>query len=138
MKLQVPALAAALLVVSANLTACSSSPPRGNSSIASAQGAVTGTLRLAGGPAPGTDKPASGEIYAFTTAGLTGTPIAKVKTGTDGSFSLSLPPGTYYLAATSPSFSIDPPPPTPPCRGATPAVVSKGSTNRVDVVCQMK
>jgi hypothetical protein len=77
-------------------------------------------------------------VYAFTTAGLTGTPIAKVKTGSDGSFSLSLPPGTYYLAATSPSLSIDPPPVTPPCRGDTPAVVSRGSTYRVDVVCEMK
>ncbi|MDT4932176.1 MAG: hypothetical protein QOK11_68 [Pseudonocardiales bacterium] len=100
--------------------------------------AVTGTLHRAGGPAPGTDNPASGEVYAFTTAGLTGTPIAKVKTGSDGSFSLSLPPGTYYLAATSPSLSIDPPPVTPPCRGDTPAVVSRGSTYRVDVVCEMK
>jgi hypothetical protein len=119
-------------------SACSTSKPRGNSSTASGEGAVIGTLHLAGGPAPGTENPTSGEVYAFTTAGLTGTPIAKVKTGSDGSFSLRLPPGTYYLAATSPRFSIDPPPATPPCRGDTPAVVSRGSTNRVDVVCTMK
>jgi hypothetical protein len=124
-----------LLVCSA---ACSSSKPRGSSSTASGEGAVTGTLQLAGGPAPGNDNPASGEVYAFTAASLTGAPIAKVKTDSDGSFSLSLPPGTYYLAATSPRSSIDPPPATPPCRGDTPAVVSRGSTNRVDVLCEMK
>lgn len=99
---------------------------------------MTGGLHLAGGPAPGADKPASGVVYAFTSASLTGTPVAKVATGSDGTFRLSLPPGMYYLAATSPSFSIDPPPATPPCRGEAQAVVSAGRTSRVDVFCQMK
>jgi hypothetical protein len=118
---------------------CSSSKPRGDSSSTSAgQGSVTGTLRLVGGPAPGADNPAAGEVYAFTSASLTGTPTAKVKTGSNGSFSLNLSPGTYYLAATSPSFSIDPPPATPPCRGDKPAVVSRGTASRIDVLCHMK
>jgi hypothetical protein len=118
---------------------CSSSKPRATASTAPAgEGTVTGTLQLVGGPAPGTASPAAGEVYAFTSAGLTGKPTARVKTGSDGSFSLNLPPGTYYLAATSPSFNIDPAPATPPCRGDGPAVVSRGSTGLVDVVCEMK
>lgn len=118
---------------------CSSSQPRGDSSGASTgHGTVTGTLHLAGGPAPGTDKPVSGVVYAFTSSSVSGTAIVKVNTGSDGTFSLSLSPGTYYLAATSPSFAIDPAPATPPCRGEAPAVVSNGSTSHVEVVCAMK
>jgi hypothetical protein len=117
---------------------CSSSKPRADSSNApSGHGAVTGTLHLTGGD-PGTDKAASGVVYAFTSSSLSGTPIANVKAGSDGTFHLSLSPGTYYLAATSPSFSIDPPPAAPPCRGDAPAVVSNGSTSKVEVVCAMK
>lgn len=118
---------------------CSSSKPRGDSSSTSTgQGSVTGTLRLVGGPAPGANKPASGEVYAFISASLTGTPTAKAKTASNGRFSLTLSPGTYYLAATSPSFSIDPPPATPPCRGDQPVVVSRGTASRIDVFCHMK
>jgi hypothetical protein len=126
---------AALLV----LAGCSSSKPRVKStSTASADGTVTGTLELRGGPAPGTARAASGKVYAFTSSSFTGTAAATVATSTDGRFSLSLPSGTYYLAATSPSFSIDPAPTTPPCRGDEPAVVSAGRSTRVDVACEMK
>jgi hypothetical protein len=129
----------AVTVLLASCVGCSSSEPRTGPSTAPAdQGTVTGTLRLSGGPNPGTDSAAPGEVYVFASAGRTGQPQVRAKTGADGSFSLNLPPGTYYLAATSPGFSIDPPPPTPPCRGDKPAVVSRGSTSRVDVVCQMK
>jgi hypothetical protein len=77
-------------------------------------------------------------VSAFTSIELTGTPTATVKAGADGKVSLNLPSGTYYLAGRSPSFSIDPPPATPPCRGDQPAVVSVGSTTQVDVACEMK
>jgi hypothetical protein len=69
---------------------------------------------------------------------LTGPAIGTAKASAEGSFRLRLPPGTYYLAATSPSYSIDPPSATPPCRGEAPAVVSLGTTNHVDVVCAVK
>src|SRR5689334_23976719 len=129
----------AVLVVLLVLASCSSSKPRGKStSTGSRDGTVTGTLKLRGGPAPGTGRAASGKVYAFSSSSFTGTPAATVTAGTDGRFSLSLPAGTYYLAATSPSFSIDPPPTTPPCRGDKPAVVSVGGTSRVDVACEMK
>ena len=115
---------------------CSSSNPGGKP--ASEGGTVAGTLRLRGGPAPGTDRAVSGEVYAFTSISLAGTPTATIKTGSDGRYSLTLPSGTYYLAATTPSFTVDPPPSTPPCRGDKPAVVSAGSASQVDVACQMK
>lgn len=114
-------------------------PSTGYVSVApSGDGTVTGMLRLVGGPAPGIDEPASGVVYAFTSSSLSGTQIAKAKTGSDGSFHLNLPPGTYYLAGTSPSFSIDSPPSTPPCRADGPVVVSEGSISQVDVACPMK
>lgn len=118
---------------------CSSSKPGGESSVASTgHGTVTGTIHLTGGPAPGSDKPASGVVYAFTSRSLSGTVIATVNAGADGNFHLSVAPGTYYLAAISPSYTLDPPPATPPCRGDAPAVVSDGGTSQVEVVCAMK
>jgi hypothetical protein len=77
-------------------------------------------------------------VYAFTSSNLTGTPTATTKAGNDGGFTLNLPLGTYYLVGSSPSFSIDPPPATPPCHGDKPAVVTAGSKSRVDVTCEMK
>jgi hypothetical protein len=133
------ALRLAVAVLLAWCAGCSSSTPRANPSTASADGGtVTGTLRLAGGPPPGIDRATTGEVYAFPSPGLTGQPQVKAETADDGSFHLNVPAGTYYLAATSPDFSIDPPPATPPCRADKPAVVSRGGTSRVDVVCQLK
>lgn len=121
------------------LAGCSSSKPNATSiSTASAHGTVTGTLELRGGPPPGTARAVPGTVFAFTSNSYTGTTAATITSGPDSRFSLDLPTGTYYLAATSPSFSINPPPPTPPCRGDKPAVVSVASTRRVDVVCEMK
>lgn len=122
------------------ITGCSSSsnPSTGSSASAASTGTVSGTLHLAGGPS-GTDASAvSGEIYVFASADLAGTPAAKKKTASDGTFSFNLTPGTYYLAATSASFTIDPPPATPPCRGDGPAVVSIGRASSVQITCDMK
>lgn len=139
MRLRYPAVTVTLLLMTGSAAACSSSKPATASQhVAAGGGTVTGTLRLVGGPPPGVDRPASGEVYAFAKADRAGNAIAKVKTSAHGTFTISLPPGTYYLAATSPSFSIDPPPPTPPCIARSPAVVSRGSTVAVDVVCSMK
>jgi len=133
------AICFAVAVLFASCAGCSSSKPGANPSTVSADGGtVIGTLRLAGGPAPGTDRATTGEVYAFPSPSLTGEPQVRAKTANDGSFRLNVPTGTYYLAATSPDFSIDPPPATPPCRGDKPAVVTRGGTSRVDVVCQMK
>jgi hypothetical protein len=118
---------------------CASSKPRAKSTPSSAgNGTVAGTLQLTGGPPGAAVLPVAGEVSAFTSISLSGPPVATVKTGSDGRFSLSLRPGTYYLAASSPSYSLDPPSPTPPCRGEKPAVVSVDSTTRIDVACQRK
>ena len=130
-------LGSVLLLVCSS--ACSSSKPRaGTSTQVSAAGTVSGTLHVAGGPAPGSGAAAAGQVYAFSSASLTGSPVAKVATAPDGSFTLTLAPGTYYLAATSPSFTIDPAPATPPCRGNIPAVVTSGAVSKIDVTCAMK
>lgn len=102
------------------------------------RGTVTGKVQLSGGPAPGTTRAVQGEVFAFEAADLAGKAVATTTTSADGSFNLDLPPGTYYLAATSPSFTIDPPPTTPPCRSDRPAIVTNGNTVELNVVCAMK
>jgi hypothetical protein len=56
---------------------------------------VEGRALLEGAPAPGA------EVQAFVSAGAerTGTPFLTRTAGDDGSFSLSLPPGNYFLVA---------------------------------------
>ena len=133
------AVCLAVAVLLASCAGCSSSTPPAHASTALADGGtVTGTLRLEGGPPPGTARATTGEVYAFASPSLSGQPQLKAKTADDGSFRLNLPLGTYYLAATSPDFSIDPPPATPPCRGDKPAVVTRDGTSRVDIVCHLK
>lgn len=121
----------------AAVTACSGSSASVTTGSAP-HGTVTGTLTISGGAAPGTVQSTPGEISVFTTADLTGSPVATTKTAANGNFSVNLPAGTYYLAATSPNFKIDPPPAVPPCRADKPAVVSTGSTVTLDVVCSEK
>ncbi len=133
------AVCLAVAVLLASCAGCSSSTPPAHASTALADGGtVTGTLRLEGGPPPGTARATTGEVYAFASPSLSGQPQLKAKTADDGSFRLNLPLGTYYLAATSPDFSIDPPPATPPCRGDKSAVVTRDGTSRVDIVCHLK
>jgi hypothetical protein len=102
------------------------------------EGTVSGTLRLVGGPAPGVEKPAPGTVSVFATSDLAGKPVATAQALTSGKFVVRLSAGTYYLAATSPRFRIQPVPKTPPCRGSRTAVVKSGHTTRVDVICSMK
>jgi hypothetical protein len=101
-------------------------------------GSVAGTLHLAGGPAPGADQAAAGEVYVFSSANLTTAPTAQAVAGPDGTFHVTLPAGTYYLAATSPNFVLDPAPAVPPCHANSPAVVTAGSVTPVRITCPMK
>ena len=59
------------------------------------QGAVEGTASIDGAPAGGA------EVQAFAKAGVerSGTPFLTATARDDGSFSLSLPPGNYFLVA---------------------------------------
>jgi hypothetical protein len=108
-------MAAGLIVVF--FAGCSASANHGAAPTRAATmtGTVSGTLRLNGGPPGETSAPAPGEVFVFTSAALTGTPTAKTKAGADGTFHIELPAGTYYFAATSPDYTLDPPPAVPPC-----------------------
>ncbi len=129
----------ALAFLAMGIAACSSSGlPATTTSTLDATGTVTGSLQLVGGPAPGLDIPAPGVVYAFSSATLAGPPVSQTTAGSDGTFSLNLPAGTYYLGATSPKFVLDPPPATPPCFGDKPAVVTSGGTSSVKIACPMK
>jgi len=120
------------------LAACSSSTTRlPDESAASAlpDGQVSGVLRLTGGPAGTADSTAAGEVFAYHDADLRGEPVVSGKAGPDGRFHLQVPAGRYYLAGTSPEFSIDPKPAKPPCRAAAVVEVAGGGTVTADVVC---
>lgn len=130
-------IAAGVAVLLPSVASCASSSASPTASSAK-HGTVTGKLHLSGGPGLSVARTAPGDVLAFKAASLTGKPVAKAKTAANGSFSLNLPAGTYYLAATSPSFNIDPAPATPPCRADKSATVSIGSNLTLDVVCAVK
>ena len=99
---------------------------------------MTGTLREVGGAPPGLDRGVRGEIGAYPNGSLTGTPIATTSAASNGEYRLRLPAGTYYLGAVSPRVTVEPRPASPFCRAFKPAVVTRGSSTAVDVVCSIK
>ncbi len=124
---------AATALTLAALCACSST---------TAKGTITGTLTMAGGLAPGTSQPVSGEVtvtysgpdlYADEAAPKTD-PIAAVQVGDDGSFSVTVPPGRYDVSGVSPSYGDG----TYPCDSASLIRVTAASSVSVDLVCEMK
>lgn len=119
-----------VVVIGVSMAACSSS--------SSAKGVVTGALRMRGGVVAGISIAVPGEVYAFKDPSLEGKPSAHAKADAGGHFELKLRPGTYYLAATSPRFTITPKPSTPPCHGQRPVVVTTAATIRDDISCEMK
>ena len=130
-----------LVVTLVLLASCSSSTSRlPDASAASAlpEGDVTGAINLVGGPAGTSSTPAAGEVFAYRDAGLSGQPVATTRTSADGRFRLRLPLGRYYLAGTSPSFSIDPKPAKPPCRAAAAVDVTAGGAATADVICPVR
>jgi hypothetical protein len=117
----------------------SSESSAGGSSTAT--GTIGGTLKVTGGPPSASSaggRAVSGEVYVFASDTLTGAVVAKARTRADGTFAVQVPPGTYYLAATSPSFVLDPAPTTPPCRGDRAAAVTTGSVTLANVTCAAK
>ncbi len=63
-----------------------------------AHGAIAGVLERVGGPPPGSPVALPGHVVAVNSAGAQFTTAV----GSNGRFSLSLPPGTYQLAGYSP------------------------------------
>ena len=134
-----PQVGVAFLVLATSLlAACSSSTTRlPDESAASAlpDGQVSGVLRLTGGPAGTADRAAAGEVFAYRDANLRGAPLVSGKAGSNGRFRPQVPAGRYYLAGTSPEFSIDPKPAKPPCRATAAVDIAAGGTVIADVVC---
>lgn len=126
------------LLVTAGVGCSSSGRSTQDGSHSPSAGTVTGTLQLVGGPSPGTKQPVPGVVYAFASANLTGKPSAQTSAAANGRFTFNLSPGTYFLAATSPQFQIDPAPTTPPCRAQTAVTVSSGMTLDAEVMCPVK
>jgi hypothetical protein len=63
-----------------------------------AHGSVAGVLERVGGPPPGSPVRLPGHVVAVNSAGAQ----FMTAVGTNGRFTLSLPPGTYQLAGYSP------------------------------------
>jgi len=134
-----PAVAlATVLLAGAGCSSSTSRLPDASAASALPDGAVTGAIRLVGGPAGTTSAPAPGEVFAYLGADLAGRPVATARASSDGRFDLRVPAGRYYLAGTSPQYSIDPEPAKPPCRAAAAVDVTPGRTSRADVICAVK
>ena len=101
------------------------------------QGTVSGVIRLVGGPAPGSDHAVAGTVSVYR-GDVSGRPMASVHSDAHGSFVISLPPGTYALAATSPRYAVNQPSDLPPCRAREPIVVTRNAATTADVLCEMR
>jgi hypothetical protein len=90
-------------------------------------GVVAGHLQLVGGPVNVTI-PVAGSIT------VQGDVERTVEVGSDGVFSIAVPPGRYLLTGHSPQYGGG----EGLCgRGAKPVVVKTGVTTSVDVACDM-
>jgi hypothetical protein len=68
---------------------------------------TTGTIQgqlIGGGAPPGGNNPLAGTVVAYAGQNASGTVAARATPGPDGSYSLQLPPGTYYVTG-SPSVA---------------------------------
>ena len=90
---------------------------------------VRGSLREVGGPSGAADTPISGTVR-FTGAGHTFTAAA----GGDGSFTLSLPAGTYDVVGTSPQWGDG----NGRCLADGPVVVKDTGLTGIVVACPRK
>ena len=75
---------------------------------------VHGTVLLSGGPPPPPGRTAGqkgiGSVLFFTTANRTGTPAYTTSIQSDGTYSVLVTPGHYYLATTAADFNGSPAP----------------------------
>jgi hypothetical protein len=115
-------LAAACL---AGLTAaCSGQGP--------ADGTVAGHLYGVGGPASAAAPPSPRPWPGTVT--LTGPGVHRdVPVGASGTFSVTVPPGTYTVTGHSPLYGSG----AYACQAAGPVTVTSGHTTQADVLCQM-
>lgn len=109
-------------------TAASSPAPAAGNSSRPARGVITGHLLAVGGPAAVAPRPLPGRVEAVG-AGATWQDASV--TG-DGEFRISVSPGTYTMAGTSPLYNSG----HAVCRAQQPATVSAGEAVTVDIYCQ--
>jgi hypothetical protein len=101
--------------------ACSAQAP--------ADGTLTGHLYGVGGPPPGLPRLWPGTVI------VTGPGVHRdVHVGTSGTYSVTVPAGTYTVAGHSPLYESG----TELCQAARVATVTGGRSTKADVLCQMR
>jgi hypothetical protein len=126
--------AAAMLL----LAACASTMQAGSSQSGSSHGTVTGRLLLEGGPiGPGGQQPGQRAItgtIVFTSANHR---VTAVPAGGSGTFSASLPAGSYQVAARSPRVAevSDSSSRQAPCTRYAPVTVTAGHRTTITLTC---
>jgi hypothetical protein len=130
-------------VVGLTLTACTSSGslgsqpthgqnPTSKPSTHSSLGTISGHLLLVGGPNGVSPTPVGGYIVAMRAPNHPLVTAQKKVIGADGSFSVQVPPGRYFISGTSPRFGNG------TCSSDGQLTVTTGHTTVADVLCQMK
>jgi hypothetical protein len=84
---------------------------------------------MVGGPAPGSPRPLRSGSVSFS-----GAAHITVRVGPDGSFSASLPRGTYAVVGRSGEFGSG----AYPCRAARPIQVISEQATRINVYCNAR
>ena len=91
---------------------------------------VTGVLRSSGGPMGAGQSGLLGVIVFESATGQTTT----TKTGSDGTFTTAIKPGTYTVTGTSPQYGDE----KATCRATDPVTVSRTGLAGVAVICPMR
>lgn len=92
-------------------------------------GVARGQLLLVGGPFPGLPRPLASGSVSFS-----GATRVSVRVSSDGSFSASLPNGSYEVSGRSAEFGSG----SYPCRASRPISVVSDKTTLIDVYCQAR
>jgi hypothetical protein len=89
-------------------------------------GTITGHLFMVGGPGPGIHSPMLGTIYVSG--------HGTVDAGPDGSFSVTVPAGTYTLSGRTPDMNGG----KFPCHASHSVTVHTGTLVKIDVICNIR
>jgi hypothetical protein len=129
-------------VIGLTLTACTTSgslgptpahgPVSTTPSTHSSLGTIFGHLLLVGGPNGVSPTPVGGYIVAMRAPNHPLVTAHNQVVGADGSFSVQVPPGRYFISGTSPRFGNG------TCSSDGKLTVTSGQTIVADVLCQMK
>lgn len=93
---------------------------------------VHGSVTLSGGPPNAAPSAGRGFVQVYSSEQRTGQPLQSVPLSKTGAYRLQLPPGTYYLSATSAIYNGK------PCAAAKPLMARAHADVRFDIVCSRK